>query len=56
MEDIVKLSKAYKRFVQNKDKNEAINIYPEYEKDLDIILNFVHNELTMLNKLFEEGG
>lgn len=40
-----KVYKAYERFIANKDKNGVINIYPEYEKDLDIILQFIRDKL-----------
>ena len=36
---------AYYRFRENRRKNPGIYIYPTYERDLDIILNYIEDEV-----------
>lgn len=36
---------AYKRFYSNKERYSSIYIYPNYEKDLDIILEYIKKNL-----------
>ena len=43
--------KAYKRFIKNyRTENGGINIYPEFDNDLNILLDFIRDEIVGLEE------
>ena len=44
------IMKAYKRFITNRDTHSGIYLYPQYESDLDAILEFVATVLLHFYK------
>lgn len=53
MKRIEQLNESYRRFKHYKDTFGGVYIYPEYQKDLDTILQFVSEELEGLEIPFE---
>ena len=50
MNYINNLMESYKRFIKNyRTENGGINIYPEFDNDLKIILDFVKKEIVGLD-------
>lgn len=41
-----KVIKAYKRFTENQNSHSGFYLYPQYESDLNILLDFVSTMLT----------
>lgn len=49
--DLEKVGKAYRRFIENQDTHSGFYIYPQYESDLNILLDFIS---IMLMRFVEE--
>ena len=40
--DLAQVMKAYKRFTDNQNSHSGFYLYPQYESDLDILLDFIN--------------